>query len=169
MLAVAVIVALVGCGCNERPDCAGHYHAHRTLSGEHHALAVAAFAKWNTLAGRDVVQMVPGEVDDVTCSVRVREGEDLGLWDPEDGSISIAPDRMRDHAPGCSTRMTDCIEAVLLHETGHALGLAHTPSSAGAAVMSADGELLLEFTSADCTACRAAGVCDHATTACTPE
>lgn len=152
----ALSFVLVACSAEPAPDCAGSFHAHGSLTLEQRAVVANVFARWNTLAGREVVRLVPGDAADVTCSVRVYEGEDLGLWEPSMGSLSIAPDRMRDHAPGCAEHLDACVEAVLLHETGHALGLKHTRERS---VMSEGGELVTAFTPTDMTECRRAGVC----------
>lgn len=161
LLYVALAVAAynaVGCDAEPVPACGGSYHAHRTLTPEARAETERAFAAWRELAGRDVVRFVDGDPDDATCSVRVDEGiGKLGLFRPADGSIALAPARMHDEAPGCSAQMSDCIEAVALHETGHALGLEHTKDAGH--VMSPDGELLLVFTDADRAECLASGVC----------
>jgi hypothetical protein len=155
---VLVLLFLVGCAAEQEPACDGSFHAHRTLTPEARAHVEVAFAKWNELAGRDVARFVEGDPDDVTCSVRIDENAGaLGLFSHEDGSLALAPARLRTEAPGCAAQMGDCIEAVALHETGHALGLVHT-SDAGH-VMSPDGELLLAFTDADRAECSRAGVC----------
>ena len=158
MRVLPLMLALFAVGCAKPPDCEGSYHAHRSLSAEQTSQVQVAFAKWNAFVGRDVVRLEPGDEDDTTCSVRVDESTgDLGLFRHDDASISFAPDYMREHAAGCTTHLADCIEATLLHETGHALGLLHVPGAGN--VMSADGELVLDFTDADRAECTRVGVC----------
>lgn len=158
ILAAAIALLAVGCASEPMPDCGGSYHAHRTLTPEARVRAEAAFATWRGLATRDVVHFVDGDPDNATCSVRIDEGGTaLGRFSHEDASIAIAPERIRTEAPGCASRMGDCIEAVVLHEAGHALGLEHVEGTGH--VMSTEGDLLLDFTDADRAECERVGVC----------
>lgn len=157
-LLMLLALLLTGCGAERAQECVGEYHAHATLTPEAHIATAAAFAKWNALAGREVIRLVPGDPSDTTCAVRVDEATGtLGLWQPSDGSISLAPARMQSEAPGCDKQLPDCIEATALHEAGHALGLQHVAGSGH--VLSEGGELVLGFTPADQAECARVGVC----------
>lgn len=155
LFAVAA-VALAGCASEAPATCEGSYHLHVSVPAAEAGPVRSAFARWNALAGRDVARLEDGDPNDGMCAVRLDETTgDLGLWSPADGSIALSPERMRAEAPGCADRMSDCVEATVLHELGHGLGLKHVPGG----VMAAGGELALEFGAADRTECARVGVC----------
>jgi hypothetical protein len=159
--AVFVLVALLALpACSSEPaDCRGHFRADASLTPAMRARVASAFGKWNAAAGRTELVLEDAGQDDGTCSVRVdeRASSDLGLWDPNDGTIALAPERLQREAPGCAGQLDDCIEAVALHEAGHALGLSHVPDEHH--VMSATGELVLDLTDEDRDVCVRAGAC----------
>lgn len=171
LLAVVGFLALLGCAAEPLPECDGRFHPHRSLSAEDRARVEAAVRSWNDLAGREIAVLEEGDPDDTTCAVRtVAEGSSeyntivpeaggdfLGAHRKSDGSIVLVPTRMMSSAPGCAADLGSCVEAVALHELGHALGVPHVHTAP--AVMSADGPLLLKFADADRAACVEAKVC----------
>ena len=157
-----VMLLVAGCAAAPATECGGTYHLHASMKAEDVAPVRAAFAKWNALAGHEVARLEEGDPDDTTCSVRLDEttGDHLGLWSHSDGSIALSPERMRTSAPRCYAAMDDCVEATMMHELGHGLGLGHVPEAP--AVMASEGMLVLEFRDADLAECARAGVCSPA-------
>lgn len=151
MAMVAALFVLGGCATETSVDC-GRFRLDASVTPAQKASVERAGAAWDAFAGRPVVSWD----DSATCVVAVNEHEHLGSWSSADGVLALSPERMRAEAPGCATHMAECVEAVALHELGHALGLEHVD---GRAVMSATGELLTTFTDVDRAACVDAHLC----------
>lgn len=145
-----VVLALALAGCAAPPETCSSFRPDG-LSPDESAHVASAVARWSAFSGQALTFGPEGE-----CPISVGSlgGTELGVYD--DRSIVLDADRMRSEVAGCSPDVGRCVEAVALHEVGHALGLEHV---ADRAVMSTGRELVEDFTDADKAECRRVGAC----------
>lgn len=156
-LVLGLAVFLVGCAAP--PETCSSFRP-EGLSADESARVASAVARWSAFSGQALTFGPDGECPVSVGSLRDRKGDVGAFWVgafyEDDRSVVLDADRMRSEVAGCSADVGRCVEAVALHEVGHALGLEHV---ADRGVMSTGRELVEDFTEADRAECRRVRAC----------
>lgn len=155
------MLLVAGCAVKQEGEMAAHEPvigmlAAPALPDAQRASLERACERWNVLAHHRVLELEgvgeratrivrphPFPIDGIAAQAQERPG----------GVVLVSDDIRCVDAPGPNDPR--CVEAVIMHELGHVLGLPHVSRG----VMQEEGATL-EFTDEDRAACEAAGVCD---------
>ncbi|MDB4884497.1 MAG: Matrixin [Gemmatimonadetes bacterium] len=160
----ALTLAVAGCSgpedCHDAAGVVAMTYPSSQFTTEEAAVFDKAAAKWNAFANRAVVRFEAAERTGV-CTVT--KSSDYGVGREHlarDGSlngvieIGAIYDCNNANIPGVL-----CFESILLHETGHAIGLGHVPDTESESVMF-HRTTTTNFSPADHAECVAKHVCE---------
>ena len=151
---LSLLFLLLSCSATGMVDCEGQFTYNTDdFTPEQQTWIVGAAWRWNTWVGRKVVSVRPGN-DDI-CNIRAGETKSLKAIGEEHEPtvlITIELERMERLKILNQTR----VEAVIMHEIGHALGFSHVGAN-GKALMAPAGAI--DFTEIDRIECIKLGIC----------